>query len=72
MQFHRFPFDVQICELDMFDFNLASADQLKLKTKSANIGSLVLPFTPAVREYDYTILKAKRHQFTMDSFKIPY
>ena len=70
MQFHKFPFDEQSCELDLFDLRLESQDKLLLHTKNATIGSPFSEFRPAVREYDYQILEAARHQFRIESLDL--
>ena len=53
MEFHKFPFDKQTCELDILDLRMAAKEKLQFITVITEINPLFSEFKPAVREYDY-------------------
>ena len=55
MSFTHFPFDEQICDLNIMDRRMTAVKELQMETKAAVFGSMFSSFEPTVREFEYSI-----------------
>ena len=55
MSFKLFPFDQQICELNIFDRRMSSVKELQMQTVKTTLGPPFSPFESTVREFEYSL-----------------
>ena len=65
MNFKRFPFDEQYCDLHIFELHMPPSKKFNITTQKMKLGSNFRDFLPTVRDYEYTLLPAATSEFTM-------
>ena len=55
MSFKLFPFDQQVCELNIVDRRMSSVKELQMQTVKTTLGPPFSPFESTVREFEYSL-----------------
>jgi hypothetical protein len=55
MNFKMFPFDEQICSLEMMDLKVKGVEELRLVTGRRTLGDELVGFLPTIQEYEYEV-----------------
>ena len=66
MNFKRFPFDEQFCDLNIFELHIPPSKEFNMTTRKIELGSHFSDFLPTVRDYEYTLLPAAKTGFTVE------